>query len=52
MDMGGVIISIRKRDYERLDRNIILKIYNEVSMSEDNFLTATKKYNSMQNNLR
>ena len=46
IDMGGLIISPRKEDFERVDLNILQKILNEVSLDEEKFLLIKEKVKS------
>ena len=46
VDMGGLIVSPRKEDFERIDLEVLQKILNEVSLSEAKFLMIREKVKS------
>ena len=46
VDMGGLIVSPRKEDFERIDLEVLQKILNEVSLSEERFLMIREKVKS------
>ena len=37
VDLGGLLIAPRKKDFERIDKNLIKKIFNEVSLNDNSF---------------
>ena len=46
VDMGGLIVSPRIEDFERIDLEVLQKILNEVSLSEEKFLLIKEKVKS------
>jgi hypothetical protein len=46
VDMGGLIVSPRKEDFKRIDLEVLQKILNEVSLSEEKFLMIREKVKS------
>lgn len=43
VDLGGLLITPREKDFERMNEEIIRKIFSEVSLSKENFSELRKK---------
>jgi hypothetical protein len=42
VDLGGLLIVPRERDFERINKDLIKKIFNEVSLNDNSFNSLNK----------
>ncbi len=42
VDLGGLLIAPRERDFERINKDLIKKIFNEVSLNDNSFNSLNK----------
>jgi hypothetical protein len=43
IDLGGIVVSPREEDFVRIDKEILNKIFREVSLDQENFSSLAKK---------
>ena len=49
VDLGGVLIAPREIDFKRIDKNLIRKVFKEVSLNDEAFLKLNKKLEEIFN---
>jgi len=42
VDLGGLLIAPREKDFERINKVLIKKIFNEVSLNDNSFNSLNK----------